>query len=181
MAVSGTLMAVSMGVNALGAYGQAKTNKANLKYQSEVAANNAVIAQDQATLAEVNGQSQVAQHELSSNAFYGGQRANLAASGVDLGQGSPNDVLTSTKLLSKLDANTIQDNALREAWGFKTQRNNYTAESAQLKANSDAISPTKSAVMSLLGSAQQANNAWNNYAMFTGGQTSGQWMKSFFS
>ena len=181
MAVTGTLAAVSMGVNAIGAYGRSQTDKANLNSQASVAANNAVIAQDQATLAEINGQSQVAQHGLSSNALYGTQRANLAASGVDLGQGSPNDILTSTKFLSKLDANTIQDNALREAWGFKVQRDNYNTEAVQLKANAGAISPGKATFTSLLGGASQANSSWNSYAAANGKQSSGDWMKSLFA
>ena len=181
MAVSGTLMAIGAGVNAMGAYGQAKTDKANLNYQSDIAANNAVIAQDQATLAELNGQQQVFQHDLSSSALYGTERANLAASNVDLGQGSPNDILASTKLISKIDSNTIQDNALREAWGFKVQRDNYTTQSKQLKNNADAISPGKAAFASLLGSATQANTSWNNYAAANGKQSSGDWMKSLFA
>jgi hypothetical protein len=181
MAVSGVIAVVGAGASALSSYNKANTEKKNLNYQAQVEANNAIIAQDQATVTELDGQQQVFQHDLQTSALYGTERANLAASGVDLGQGSANDILASTKLISKIDANTIQDNALRAAWGFKVQRDNATENASHLRENSNAISPGNAAFSSLLGSAVQANSSWNSYASSTGGTTSGQWMKSLFA
>lgn len=181
MAVSGAIAIVGAVGAGVSSYNKANTEKKNEAYKSKVAENNAIIAQDQATVAENRGQQQVMSAQLQHEALFGSERANLAASGVDLGQGSANDLLTSTKLISKIDENTIQDNALREAWGFKVQGSNFKDDATKLAENANAISPYSSAFTSILGSASQANSSWNNYASANGSQTSGQWMKSLFA
>lgn len=47
------------------------------------------------------------------------QRIAFAAGGIDVTVGTPADVATSTAMMAELDAQTLQNNAAREAWGFK--------------------------------------------------------------
>ncbi len=51
----------------------------------------------------------------------GEQRAAYASSGVDVDSGTAMDVQIAARMIGELDANTIRNNAAREAWGIKTQ------------------------------------------------------------
>jgi hypothetical protein len=55
----------------------------------------------------------------------GTQRAGQAAGGVDVGYGSTVDVQADAKYLGELDAQTIRQNAQREAWGYKVTAVDY--------------------------------------------------------
>lgn len=66
-----------------------------------------------------SGQQAEAAKRLEVRHLLGEQSAAFASSGVDLGGGSVSGVLESTAGLGELDAQTIRNNALREAWGLK--------------------------------------------------------------
>lgn len=51
----------------------------------------------------------------------GEQRVALAQQGIDINTGSAGDIQSETDAISHQDAETIKNNAWREAWGFKTQ------------------------------------------------------------
>lgn len=53
----------------------------------------------------------------------GSQRAALAAQGVEVNADSAADVQADTKAIATEDALTIQNNAWREAWGYKVSAN----------------------------------------------------------
>ncbi len=55
----------------------------------------------------------------------GEQSAAFAASGVELGSGSPASVTADTAMFGELDALTIRSNAQREAWGYKSQAEEF--------------------------------------------------------
>jgi hypothetical protein len=54
----------------------------------------------------------------------GGQRAGFAGQNVDIGQGTPVDVVSDTAFLGELDALTIRQNAQREAHGYQAMAEN---------------------------------------------------------
>jgi hypothetical protein len=133
---------------AVGAYQSSQGQKASLDYQASVASNNAIIAQD-------NGQIAVGNQELKATQIKSQQVANMAANGVDLGTGSARDVLKSTDMMTQRDADQIQTNALREAWGYTTQAADDTSNAKALRSMSDSVNPFSSAVTSMLGTATQ--------------------------
>lgn len=49
----------------------------------------------------------------------------LASGGVDVQSGTALDILEGTRALSELDVATIRNNARREAWGHKTQADQF--------------------------------------------------------
>ncbi len=49
------------------------------------------------------------------------QRAAYSAGGVDASVGTAADVQTGTRALGELEAQRVQNNAMREAWGHKTE------------------------------------------------------------
>lgn len=59
------------------------------------------------------------------------QNVAYANSGVDAGVGTAADVQGSTAAMSELDAKTLENNAAREAWGFKTHGMQF-AQAAEL-------------------------------------------------
>lgn len=147
------LTAAFAGVQAVGAYRSSQAQKIGMRANATMQDNNAQIAEWQASQALQNGQVQEGGKRLETAALYGRERAALAASGVDLGYGSATDVLTSTKVLGEADAMQIHDNALREAWGYRTQATAYRNQGKLGRSGADSISPLMSGVGSLLGSA----------------------------
>ena len=88
-------------------------------------------------------------------ALAGRQRAVLSASNVDLGSGSPLQILGDTAQLGELDASIIRDNAKREA--------NYHTANADLgamEAKSAKQAGAFGAFSTLLGGASSLASSW---------------------
>lgn len=158
-----TTFAVGAGVKAVGAYQSAQAQKTADR-------TNAQLETDQASAAITAGQTREQASRLNTAQVYGGQRAALAANGVDLGTGSATDILATTQMVGNRDAAAIQDNALREAWGFKSN-------AAVSTAAADSINPFEAAAGSLLGSATTTagssafRSMWSNKSPTAGGGT----------
>lgn len=69
-------------------------------------------------------------------------------------------MLTSTDVLGAIDANTANANAVRAAWGYRTQATNYANDALNKRAADGAISPFLSGASSLLGGAGQVASSW---------------------
>ena len=158
-------------VSAIGSYSSASSQKSSLNYQAGIADINAHQAELNAQQELFKGNAAVAQSTARAGQVKGAQRAAMAANGIDLGEGSAVDVLTSTDLLKEQDTNTITANAVRAAWGQRTQATNYQNEALTKRASADSISPFMSAATSLLGSAGSV--AASYYAMNKVGGSSG--------
>ncbi|MDR0380357.1 MAG: hypothetical protein LBI62_10540 [Candidatus Accumulibacter sp.] len=62
--------------------------------------------------------------------------------------------------MKTLDANTLIANAVRNAWGYRAQATNYQNEALMARAQAKGISPDRSAMSSLLGSAGRVASSW---------------------
>ncbi len=155
------LQGVGVGMTALGSYDQASQQQGALSYESQVFNNNAVLTGYQASVAKQVGAQQLQTTQLNTANLYGAQRASMAANGVDLGSGSANDVLTSTKMLGNIDALTVQDNTNRQVWSLNNQATNYRNEAAMYASAAGNINPGLRGFTSLLSGAGTfaANNA----------------------
>jgi len=154
------LQAFGVGASAFGSYNLGNAQKSVLNYESSVATNNATLANYQANVAQQVGDQQLNDSELRTAQLFGTQRATLGANGVDLGSGSANEVLASTKYMGERDALTIQNNTANQVWGYKTQGQNYTSEAAADSATANAINPRMAAATSLLGGAGIVASNW---------------------
>lgn len=143
-------------LGAAGGYSAAKGQRSAMNSQAWALDRNAQISDWQASQAVVNGQTNEEGVRLQEGQVFGRQRAALAANGVDLGYGSANDVLASTKVLGENAALQVHDNALREAWGYRTQAQGFRDQAALTRAGAAAIQPWMSAFTSLLGSATKS-------------------------
>ncbi len=134
-------MAIGQAIGgAFSAYTQSKTSSYVLKQQRKILEANKAVAQMGAESAMRAGESQIAQITYQAGQTKAKQRANYAASGVALGDGSARDVLTTTDVLKKLDTRTASMNALANAWGYRRQALGYGAQASVAGTLSDYYS-----------------------------------------
>lgn len=158
----------------VGSFYGAKTQAANLRGQASSMQSQARIADINARLSELSAQSALEQGKqekarltLQTGQLKGRQRAALAANGVDLGVGSAVEIQASTELMKEIDVNTIKANALRNAWGYRTQGVNFQTQAASLRgqagvasATAKGINPMGTAATTLLGGAANVASSW---------------------
>lgn len=149
--------------SAAGSYFSASAQKASLKAQAAIADTNARIAELGAQSAIRQGQQQVAALTLQAGQLKSRQRASMAANGIDLGEGNAAEIQATTDIMKEIDASTLTANAMRSAWGYRTQGVNMQNEALMQRATAGAINPFGSAATSLLGSAGSVASSW--YAM----------------
>lgn len=155
--------AAGAGMSAVGAYGAARSQQSSLRYQAGIADFNARLSEQRAQIAQEQGRAQVYAIQRQAAGIKGEQRQTMAARGLDLTVGTPAELLTQTDFLSQQDQEQAEINAVREAWGFRTQGANYQAEGRTARANADAISPGLAVAGSLLGSATSMASSWYGF------------------
>jgi len=163
----------SLAGGAVGAYGAIESGEASgaaASYQSQVAANNAIIAGENAQYAKAAGEVQVTASELKTAATIGAIKTNQAASGLDVNSGSNEDVQSSAKELGELDALTVRNNAARQAYGYQVQSTSFTQQSQLSSAQSeqDLTAGMFGAGSSILGGATSATNNYARYLQLNG-------------
>ena len=156
--------------SAIGGYFSAASQKAALQGQAAIDDTNARISELAAQSAITQGQQQVAAMTLRAAQLKSKQRAALAANGVDLGEGSAAETLASTDTLKEIDANTVTANAVRNAWGYRTQATNFENDAIMKRTSARGINPLLAAGTSLLGSGATLAKSWylmNNAGAFS--------------
>lgn len=167
---------VTQGAGALssmaGSYYGAKTTQINARAAAAIAETNARIAETGAQTALMRGQQQVAASTLKAGLLKSQQRVALAANGVALGEGSAAQLQASTDIMSGIDAQTIELNAIFDAWGYRTNAVNYMNDALSQRALANSVSPFGAAMTSLLGSASGVSSVWRDYAAVRGASAS---------
>ena len=130
--------AVMQGIQAKNA-AQAERNAA--EYNAQIANNNAIIASQQRSTTLQQGDVEAQKSMRDQAQMIGAQRAQMAANGIDLTQGSAQDILASTKFLGGIDVNTIQSNAARQAWGYEVQGMNEKNAATMETWKANSINP----------------------------------------
>lgn len=170
---------IGTGLQIAGIFGQASAarKKSSLErtayeYQSKVAKTNEGIARMQAADAIIRGQDNENTVRQKTAQLKATQVAALAARNIDLGSGSPLEILTTTDFMGERDARTVRDNAAKEAWSHDVQAGAYADDAAMLDWRAKQQTPTADAFSTLLTGAGQVASSW--YAMrnrTTGGTT----------
>ena len=109
---------------------------------------NAEFARMQATDATARGEANEKLSNRNMEQIIGGQRVSFAAQHIDVNAGSAMDVVADTAYLGKLDAITIKNNAVKEAYGYTVQAADYVQQGKYAKQTA-----TNSAVNTILGAA----------------------------
>lgn len=139
-------MGLILGLSLLSGVVQSAGLGAAAKETEILAERNSLALERRANDARERGKQQMAVYRERAVELQGRQAVAYAASGVDVGLGTAGVVQASTKLLAETDVAIAENNADREAWGFKEQasivREQGQVEARQLR---------RQAVGSLLG------------------------------
>lgn len=145
----------------------ASAQRAQMRFQADMADINAQVSEQAAVATLMAGQRQEQAVMLAAGKLKSSQTAAIAANGIDVGVGSAAHAIASTDLMGKIDANTVHANAVRSAWGYRTQATNFENEATMARSRADAINPTMAAASGLLTSATQLAGNW--YTLNKGG------------
>lgn len=155
------------GISAAGqiSAGNAKADRA--AYQSQVAANNAAIAKQNAEWTERQGAAEETAQGMKTRSGVGRLKTAMASSGVDINSGSAPNVLKSAEALGELDTLTIRSNMARKVYGFKVDEESSQAQSQLLasEVGSDRLGGWLSGLGSMLSSASSVGGRyakWQN-------------------
>ena len=152
--IAGSVMSV------VGAFASAQAQKAQLEWQADVAAINAATAEGSARTALQMGQREEQALRLRTSQLKAGQEAGLAANGIDLGEGSAARVRASTDIMGEIDANALAANAVRTAFGYRTQGANYRSQAVMARGAAGAVNPLMSAGSTALTNAGLVAQQW---------------------
>lgn len=149
-----------LGLDAIGAYYSGKRQKARLRHRAAIDEINARSAESAAQGELERGQLREQSARLQTAQLKSAQRARLAANGIDLSSPTAANVLTSTDVMGEIDANTIAANAIRAAWGLRTEAVGLQNDALLARAGADSVNPLGQAAASLLGNAGQVADSW---------------------
>lgn len=161
-------------ISASGSYYSSKAQKTTLEHQAKMADINARVSKINERIAEMGAQSamqqgtqQVASLTHQAGQLKGRQRATMAANGIDLSVGNAAEVEASTDIMKAVDAGQLKLNAMRTAFGHRTQGMsaanqtlNMQNQARMAQASAAGISPGTSAFTTLLGGASQVASSW---------------------
>lgn len=154
------LMGAGLALGAYGTYQQADASRNMANYNAQVADNNAKTAEYAAQDAIRRGDEEAAAIRRNADMLKGSQRASMAARGLDLAEGTAQELQDQTDFFSFADQATARTNAQREAWAARNQGANYRSEAGMQRATARGINPMLSAGASLLGGAGQVASRW---------------------
>jgi len=162
---------VGLAGTAVSAIGQIQQGQAAQKAADFRAKNNAMLAED----ALKRGAEEEEAQRRKNNALLSRQKAVMAAGNVDIGSGSPLNILGDTAMLGELDAMRIRDNSKREEQALlaDAQVARMEGDSAQSAATMGAFGTILGGTKDLLASSWYktgSNNSsgWNGLRTVTG-------------
>lgn len=123
------------------------------KYQKKVGENNALSAEFAAKDALARGMVEEDKARDRARALIGKQKAALSANGIDFSTGVGGNILSDTAAMAEFDTLTVRNNAMKQAYGFKTQSDNLLSEGRAAR-----IGGNNAAVGSLLTGGSQATS-----------------------
>lgn len=147
---------VSAAISAGSAYQQGQTAKKMANY-------NATMAEYAAVDAQRRGEQEVQAVQRRAAAIKGSQRSLMASRGLDLGEGTPAEIVDQTDFFGEQDINTARDNAKREAWSLRARRGQelFAGDAAARQGNLQAAG-------TLIGSAGSVAGKWSSYGRPSG-------------
>jgi hypothetical protein len=125
------LAAAGAGISAYGKYEAGQGTQASMAYQAQIAANNAIIAKQNAQWDIHAGEAAANAAGLKTRAQVGSTVAKMAASGIATGVGSAAETVAGEREVGAINSMTIRSNASRQAYGDEVQATSDTAQ-AQL-------------------------------------------------
>lgn len=153
--------AFGAGMSTVGAVFGAMSQKSSLQYQAQMAEINARIAEGNARNIIQSGIVEESRIKLRGSQAKATQRNQMAASGIDIaGSNTAISRLTSTDVITEVDANTMRSNALRAAWGQRFEAGDQRAKATSARASASTINPALSGFTTLLTEGSKVATSW---------------------
>lgn len=146
--------------SAVGAYSAAVGQKNALKSSAAAAMLNAQQAEQRSLSAMRQGEANTTAIGLRGADVKGQQRAGYAAGNIDLTEGSAQATIASTDIMTEIDRNQAQANAISEAFGYRTEATQQRGMASMDRATAKTINPGMVAFTSLLGSTSSLADKW---------------------
>jgi len=144
----------------LGAFYQSKANKANLQAQSAL---NRLAAEQESQravdVAHARGE-EAFKMRLKQNQLEGTQRAQIAAAGGDVAQGSAAAIVGDTKYIGDLDMKALKDDTQREVYALLQRSRAKAMDANMLALRAKAERPGLSALTQLITGATRVSGRW---------------------
>lgn len=137
---------IPVAIGLAGSMMQAQGQKENGAFQSGMLKQNAAFKAQTAEETINAGNTSADWQRVRTGQAVGTQRSVQAANGIDVNSGSAAQLQDDTAMLGELDALTIQNNAAREAYGYRVQ-----AKQDLLNANQSVKNGNTGAMGSILG------------------------------
>lgn len=156
------MQATGVGLNAIGAYGSAKSERSALNFQAQMQDLNAGLAERRAQIALDQGAFAAGEIERQGADRNSTIRAANAARGVALDEGTPLATAVGSDVATADDARQARINAVRAAWGNRTDATNLKNDAAAKRVSAKGINPWARAGTTLLtGATQMAQSAYS--------------------
>ena len=154
---------IGTAVSAVGMIQSGQAQAKSASYAAQVARNNALIADKNANYAIQSGNAQEQQTGMQDRALLGAVVSGEAASGLDVNTGTTAQVQQGQREIGKLDQDTIAHNAAMEAYGYRTQSMNFSAQSSLDKSQAAQAGPAgiAGAAGGLLSGASSLADKWD--------------------
>lgn len=153
--------AFGVGMSSVGAVFGALMQKDMLRSQARMADINAGVSENNARNITSAGVVEESRIKLAGSQAKASQRAQIAASGVDIaGSNTALARLTGTDLITEVDANTVRANATRAAWGQRFEAGNMRRAATSARATASSISPGLVGATSLINGAGAVASSW---------------------
>lgn len=145
------MAAIPIGMALAGGLMQAKGAQDSGAYQSDMLGQNAAFKRRAADETIFAGDTSADWQRVRTGQAIGTQRAAQAGNGIDVNSGSAAQLQDDTAMIGELDALTIQNNAAREAYGYRVQADQDLENAKQVKKN--AKTAATGSILGGLGSA----------------------------
>lgn len=152
-------VAASTVVSVTGAVQQAKAQKAQAEYNSAVARNNVIIAEQDAQDVEQRGDIALAQRRQALDQTIGSARTAIAGSGLlvdDAPETTPAMLLDDLTVAGQMDILTLEGNIARESRRARIQGSQFEAQAGLFDLEASSISPGFAGLSAGLGSAPRS-------------------------
>lgn len=132
----------------------------------EMAKINQRISELGAQSALMSGERQVMQFTNQLGKVKSAQKVALAANGVDLGEGSALEAQVTTGVMGEFDRDQITNNALMQAWGYRTQGTAQMAQAVGEAANINVNAAMSAANTRMQGAKDLFDSKWQANASY---------------
>jgi hypothetical protein len=160
--IAGPLAIAGAGISAIGTIEQGEATSNAASYQAQVAQNNAIIAEQNATYASNAGLAQAAATSLKGASQAGKVKTAQAASGIDVNTGSAVNVQASERETNVLNSESVLNNAELQNYGYRAAATGYkaTAGLEEEEAAQAPVGAALSATGNLLSAASSIGAKW---------------------